>query len=52
MTHYIEYIYFDDNAVRYTTRVKKSYCITWLKQFFKQTNKQKRFKKQILNFNI
>lgn len=52
MTHYSKYICLYGSLIRYTIGVKEAWHITQLKQFFKQTNKQKRFEIQNLNHNI
>lgn len=52
LRNYPQFIRLFGSAVGYTTGVGEVWHITWLKQFFKQTNKQNGFEIQILHHNI
>lgn len=52
ITHYPESIHLFGSAVGFIAGIGEVWYITWLKQFFKQTNKRKGWKEQILNHNI
>ncbi len=52
MSHYPEWIKRYRNAMGFSTGIREVMYITWIKDFFKQTNMRKGYEKQILDYNI
>ncbi len=52
MSHYPEWIKRYRNAMGFSTGIREVMYITWIKDFFKQTNMRKGYEKQILDYNV
>lgn len=52
MSNYPEWIKYYGSATGLTIDIQKTMHITWIKNFFKQMNMRKSYKKQILDHNI
>lgn len=52
MSHYPKQIKYYRSATIFTTDIWEAMHITWIKDFFKQTNMKKSYKKQILDQNV
>ncbi len=52
MSHYPEWIKHYGSATGFTTGIGEAMHITWIKDFFKQTEMRKSYEKQILDHNV
>ncbi len=52
MSYYLKWIKRYRSVTGFTTGIGKVMHITWIKDFFKQTNMKKSYKKHILDYNV
>ncbi len=52
MSYYPEWIKLYGSATGFTPGIGEAMHITWIKDFFKQTNMRKDYEKQILDYNV
>lgn len=52
MSYYPNEIKLHESAIGFTSGIKEAMHITWIEDFFKQTNKRTDYKKQILDNHV
>ena len=52
ISHYLKWIKYYRSATGFTTVIGEAIYITWIKHFFKRTNMNKSYEKQILDHNV
>lgn len=52
MLYYLEYVKCYGSVTTFITSIREAIHIIWIKDFFKQSNMKKNYKKQISNHNV